>query len=282
VKTLRQIYTDFPDELHPLYSATEAKELCFLILEEILGKTRVNILLDFELELDPKNQIRLEQIIQQLKSGKPIQYIFQHASFMELSFNVKENVLIPRQETEELVRWVIEKELTGKILDIGTGSGCIAISVAKAMPEAEVWALDVSEAALRVAQENAGRLECNVKFVQADILEDNFRQDVPEFDILVSNPPYVLDSERNVMSEIVFDHEPSRALFVPDSDPLVFYRAILKFSEKHLIQQGRVYFEINEKTGEEMIKLLQAFGYTQIALRKDIFEKDRFIRGVKM
>ncbi len=281
MKTLRQIYTEFPDELHPLYSASEAKELFFLILEELLDKTRVKILLDFELELNPENQISLDQILQQLKSGKPFQYILQHAMFMELSFHVDENVLIPRQETEELVRWILEKESTGKILDIGTGSGCIAISLAKALPEAELWALDISESALLVAQENARVSESRVQFVKLDILEKLLHPELPEFDVLVSNPPYVLDSERNMMSEIVYDQEPSTALFVSDSDPLIFYRAILEFAEKHLVEQGRVYFEINEQMGAEIRELLEYYSFQEIEIKQDIFGKDRMVRALK-
>jgi len=234
-------------------------------------------------------------ILEQLKKEIPVQYLLGKTSFYGLEFEVNSTVLIPRPETEELVEWIIQNQKSSfdsaqddsgkiKILDIGTGSGCIAISLAKNIPNAQVFAIDVSEKALATAQKNAEINEVNVTFISKNILEvvtlsavEGLEQ---QFDIIVSNPPYVRELEKLEVKKNVLDNEPHLALFVEDNDALIFYRKIAELAQKNLSPNGQLFFEINQYLGKEMVELLEKMDFKNIELRKDIFGNDRMIRGV--
>jgi release factor glutamine methyltransferase len=223
-------------------------------------------------------------ILEQLKLEIPIQYLLGKTSFYGLDFEVNENVLIPRPETEELVDWILERQQpTGngrnlKILDIGTGSGCIAISLAKNLPNAQVFAIDVSEKALATAKKNAESNAVKVTFISRNILDaEDLEQ---EFDIIVSNPPYVRNLEKEEIKKNVLEHEPHLALFVEDNDALIFYRKIAELAQKNLSNSGELYFEINQYLGKEMVDLLEGMNFKNIELRKDIYGNDRMTLAV--
>ncbi len=225
--------------------------------------------------------------MEELKTGKPLQYVLGETEFYGLRFKVNPSVLIPRPETEELVEWIIsdlpkpKTSIEGlKIIDIGTGSGCIPISLKKNLPEAQLFALDISPEALDVSIQNAALNQTTVNFIQADILNLLNKQLIAEkFGIIVSNPPYVTDAEKEQMLPNVLQHEPHLALFVPDNDPLIFYKAIADFAIKHLDTTGSLYLEINENLGEETVQLLKQMGFKKIVLRQDLSGKDRMIRS---
>ena len=225
--------------------------------------------------------------LSQLKQQVPVQYIMGETEFFGLTFKVDKHTLIPRPETEELVRWVIddfkssEKKL--RILDVGTGSGCIAISLASAFKNGQISALDLSPEALKIARMNAAINSFDVQFIEADILSDTPHSlfEKESFDIIVSNPPYVRHLEKKDMSSNVLDHEPKTALFVEDDNPLKFYRAINQFGRSHLKPKATIYFEINQYLGEEMRELMQSLGFQDIELRKDMFGNDRMLKAIK-
>jgi release factor glutamine methyltransferase len=224
-------------------------------------------------------------ILTKLQQEIPIQYILGKTHFYGLDFEVDENVLIPRQETEELVEWIItnqqiNKSINQQILDIGTGSGCIAISLAKNLTSAKVYAIDVSEKALNVAQKNADLNQVEVTFINQNILETEDLQ--ASFDIIVSNPPYVRNLEKAEIKKNVLANEPHLALFVDDHDALIFYRKIAELAQKNLKENGQLYFEINQYLGKEMVDLLQKMGFVEVALRKDIYGNDRMIMAMKL
>lgn len=225
----------------------------------------------------------LFEALSSLKLNKPIQHIIGTAHFMDLDFDVNEHVLIPRPETEELVRWILEdfenNEESLRILDMGTGSGCIPISLGKNLKNANIHALDISLEALKVAKKNAELHQVEVQFIEADMLV-NPNIDL-EFDLIVSNPPYVRDLEKKEMHGNVLNHEPHLALFVSDDDPLIFYRNIVLFCERHLKMSGCLYLEINQYLGKEMVALLQEHNFSEIELRKDMFGNDRMVKAVK-
>jgi release factor glutamine methyltransferase len=286
--------TKFIEILTPIHGVDEAESFFYLILDEKHQMKRIDLALDVHFEFSDEAIIIWEELLNQLKKENPIQYLLGNTEFFGLPFIVNENVLIPRPETEELVDWIIEGEkrierLKGekkegqriiKILDIGTGSGCIGISLAKNLPTADVFALDVSPDALKVAKLNAERNGVSVTFLEKDILqtEDLLEQ----FDLIVSNPPYVRNLEKHEIRNNVLDHEPHIALFVDDIDALLFYRKIALLATKNLINGGQLFFEINQYLGNEMIELLTDLSFSDIELRKDIYGNDRMIRAVWM
>ncbi|RTY88571.1 peptide chain release factor N(5)-glutamine methyltransferase [Flavobacterium sp. GT3R68] len=278
-RSIKDYRTYFIDELTPFYDAGESESFFYLILEDRHQLKRIDLALSPQLTLS-ENEIQVwNSILEQLKKEIPIQYILGTTSFYGLDFEVNENVLIPRPETEELAEWIISKtkNISGtiKILDIGTGSGCIAISLAKNIPNAEVFAIDVSEKALATAEKNAQRNEVKVTFIQMDILAtENLNQ---QFDIIVSNPPYVRNLEKEEIKKNVLDNEPHLALFVEDNDALLFYRKISDLAKKNLLDNGQLYFEINQYLGKEMMDLLQNLNFKNMELRKDIYGNDRMI-----
>lgn len=278
----------FNEELALLYPATEIDTFFKWSTEHLLDYKSADFVTRSEEALSESMLLKFIKIVKQLKEQKPIQYILGETYFYGLKFNVDADVLIPRPETEELVDW-IKKDLVKNtivregfglnILDIGTGSGCIAITLKSLFPQAHVCAVDTSRAALNKAQKNAELNKVNIEFVCADITHDY--SSGLNYHIIVSNPPYVLKSESKQMNKNVLDFEPHLALFVPDNDPLLFYRAILKFAQRNLTDEGTVYFEINEQYGTEMIQLFEQFNYRQIELREDLNGKARMIKGIK-
>lgn len=274
-KTKRQ----FTEVLADQFPQREAEQLMRILLEDLFGLDLTRQLMEPKLRIDEPQYARLEHAVQQLLEGVPVQYVTGKAWFDGLVFHVDESVLIPRPETEELVqkiaeKWPIDQPL--RIWDIGTGSGCIAIALAKRFPHAEVVAFDVSEAALETARQNASLNEVRVKLVCDDVLHPQSDLWKHPVDLVVSNPPYIRESEKVAMERNVLEHEPSQALFVPDDDPLLFYRQILGLAQQQLTPNGSVWFEINEALGEEMIQLCHEMVFEGEILL-DFWEKQRFL-----
>lgn len=267
-------------ELEALYDGEEAKALFNLAAEHVLTLSPTSLRMARDTDITFINEQKLLSILSDLQIGKPIQYILGEAHFYGLVFKVNEHVLIPRPETEELVDWIISdsnlqfavREI--KILDIGTGSGCIPVTLKKHLPQAEVSTIDVSEEAIAVAKQNAAQTGVEVNFIEADIL--TFKSEL-KFDVIVSNPPYIRDLEKAEMHENVLANEPHLALFVSDEDPLIFYKAIAGFAQTNLNPGGKLYFEINEYLGKETIEMLTNKGFIKIELRKDMQGKDRML-----
>jgi release factor glutamine methyltransferase len=278
-------------ELDGIYGKEEVANFFYLMLEKYLKLERFALVMKPNLAISKEEEQPFFTGLAQLKLERPIQYILGETSFMDLTFKVNESVLIPRPETEELVRWIVDTEGTRsviptspnkknlRILDIGTGSGCIAISLAKAIPNAKVTALDVSEEALEVAKTNAELNGVAIEFIHRDILNLNLNL---QFDVIVSNPPYVRELEKEEIQNNVKNHEPSLALFVPDDNALLFYKAIAKFSKKNLSKDGRVYLEINQYLGEETKELFESENFKEVILKKDIFGNNRMLKCIKI
>ena len=278
-------------ELRGFYPEEELRELAYWILEETTGMTRTQILTDCK---DTQNISNMEIILQKLRAHEPIQYIFGHTEWMGLDLRVTPATLIPRPETAELAEWILQvgdRDKPLRVLDIGTGSGCIAIALKKAAPHWQVTGLDISEEALAVAKENATRNKVEVNWLQADILSPIAHCPLPIADIIVSNPPYICNSEKKDMDARVLDYEPHSALFVPDTDPLLFYRQIaslaLQFStgvaelQRSDLQAQPIYlfFEINEAYGNEVCAMMEQMGYTDIQQKNDMYGKPRMVFG---
>ncbi|MDD5150022.1 MAG: peptide chain release factor N(5)-glutamine methyltransferase [Flavobacterium sp.] len=280
---IKNYRTQFIQELSPIYDVDEAESFFYLILEKKQQLKRIDLALNPDLTFSDEEIVVWNSILEQLQQEIPIQYLLGKTSFYGLNFEVNADVLIPRPETEELVEWIIrdcfvprnDKKL--KILDIGTGSGCIAISLAKNISNAEVFAIDVSGKALAKAKKNAEINEVNVTFLLKNILETEDLEQ--QFDIIVSNPPYVRELEKQEIKKNVLNNEPHLALFVENNDALLFYRKIAELAQKNLSQNGQLFFEINQYLGKEMIELLEKMGFKNIELRKDIYGNDRMIRG---
>lgn len=266
-------------ELEGIYDKGEIESLVFLIFEKLKGYSRTRLLLANEEQLGEDDRHEIGEILARLKNHEPIQYILGVTEFYSLPFYSVPGVLIPRPETEELVQWIIQenKHLKPTILDIGTGTGCIAISLQRNIPESTVLACDISPVCMETAQRNVNLNASEVSVFEFDILKDTPEFDFPELDIIVSNPPYIRETEKSAMQKNVLEHEPELALFVPDEKPLVFYERITEFSKIHLKKHGRLYFEINEAFGPECCDMLQEKGFSEIVLKKDIHGKDRMI-----
>lgn len=282
---IKEYRNQFIQALTSMYGEGEAESFFYLILEEKEQLKRIDLALHPDLEISEEEIVVWNSILEQLKLEIPIQYLLGKTSFYGLDFEVNANVLIPRPETEELVDWIVSNVLKNgrsksiKILDIGTGSGCIAVSLAKNLPNAEVFAIDVSEKALATAKKNAERNEVEVTFMEQNILQTlDLNQ---EFDIIVSNPPYVRNLEKQEIKKNVLDNEPHLALFVEDNDALIFYRKIAELAQKNLSNSGQLYFEINQYLGKEMIGLLEEMDFKDIELRKDIYGNDRMMLGIR-
>lgn len=275
---LREYRTYFIEKLTPLYDSMEAESFFAITLEELKGWRRSDLAMNPDAELSSEEIEKWNTVVTQLETQKPIQYIFGKAHFYGLEFEVNENTLIPRPETEELVAWIIgDSQYKGQInlLDIGTGSGCIAVSLAKNLPDASVSAIDVSEGALATAKRNAEHNDTNVNFILQDILA---AETLPQtYDVIVSNPPYVRNLEKEEIKENVLQYEPHLALFVDDNDALIFYRKIALLAKGQLSENGRLYFEINQYLGPETLQMLEDFGFTNVVLKKDIYGNDRMV-----
>lgn len=281
VKTLKN---HFLKELSSLYPSEEIQSFFSILSEKYLGMTRLELAINSERILSEDVSEKYMEAILRLKKFEPIQYIIGETEFFGLRFEVNNHTLIPRPETEELVDWILTESSTQHpqprtLLDIGTGSGCIAISLAKNLPGSMVSAIDVSEEALHTAKQNALLNEVQINFEQQDILKT--AKLFEAYDLIVSNPPYVRNSEKNKMQPNVLEFEPDSALFVSDEDPLLFYRKIAQLAQRHLTANGSLYFEINEYLTEDMIYLLKNIGFKSVLVKKDFFGKDRMIKCTK-
>jgi len=278
--TIKKAIFHIKTELKNLYPENEVISFAYIILEELLNLSKTMIISNMNKEISDDTLKNTDHIISQLKKYKPIQYIFGKTIFYDLPFYLTENILIPRLETEELVDWIIREnpKFVEKILDIGTGSGCIAISLAKNLPGATVFASDISSDALSITRKNSKLNNVSLQILALDILDKNLSLN-EKFDIIASNPPYVTEKEKSLMHPNVLNYEPELALFVSDENPLLFYQSIISFSLKHLNPGGKIYFEINENYGKEMALLLEELNFQNICLKKDINGKDRMIRA---
>ena len=286
---IKEYKTTFFQELSPLYDEKEIESFFYIILESFHNKKRIDLALNPEMEMDALQLLRWESTLAELKKEKPIQYILGETEFYGLPFLVNKNTLIPRPETEELVELILNNIQHSssiiQLLDIGTGSGCIAISLAKNLPNAQVSAIDVSEKALATAQKNAEINKVNVNFIQADILKVDDLKNLPtsnfqlptKYDVIVSNPPYVRNLEKAEIKPNVLEYEPHLALFVNDNDALLFYRKIAELAKKNLKENGKLYFEINQYLGKETVELLENLGFKNVILKKDIYGNYRMI-----
>ncbi|MBI2282097.1 MAG: peptide chain release factor N(5)-glutamine methyltransferase [Bacteroidetes bacterium] len=283
--TLIQAQTDTLVKLALLYDDREAANICDWVLEQVTGQKRIDRLINKQATLPEEQVTRLQQIIAELQTHRPVQYVLGEAWFAGMRFFVDESVLIPRPETEELVEWIVteygrqdKEQRTRSILDIGSGSGCIPIALKKKLQHHQVSSIDISEAALSVARKNAATLTADIHFQQLNFLEERNWPALPVFDVIVSNPPYVKQSEQSAMAKHVLDFEPSVALFVQDEDALIFYRKIAAFGKTHLGKGGAIFLEINEALGKVTVSLYEQEGYTT-ELRKDLQGKDRMIKA---
>ena len=278
---LLQFKNHFFSELSNIYPTTEIQSFFKLLIEFKLGLNRIETALQPAFEINTENEVYLQSALQELKNHIPIQYIIGKTEFYGLTFRVTNDVLIPRPETEELVNWIVQENDQSKklkILDIGTGSGCIAISLAKLLPNSEVTAIDISSEALKIAKENALLNNVTIHFLEKNILETT---ELPHnFDIIVSNPPYVRELEKEQMHPNVLRNEPHLALFVKDNNPLLFYDKIADLAKSNLTTNGTLYFEINQYLGSEMKELLQHKGFTTVELRKDLYDVDRMLKAI--
>jgi release factor glutamine methyltransferase len=276
---MRRLFDHIREKLSVRYEPSECESISFLIFEHILGYSRLQVHLKKDETIPDAKVTEIEEILNRLIEGEPIQHILGKADFYGLTFYVNPHVLIPRQETEELVDWIInENKLAApEILDIGTGSGCIPVSLAKNIPDAEVSAYDISAEAISIANQNAKNNAVSIRTRQVDILQWEAVSIDKTFDIIVSNPPYVKEEEKKLMQEHVVSHEPHLALFVSNDDPLIFYRRIAEFAQQHLSPEGTLYFEINEALGNETASMLKGKGFPKVTIKKDINGKDRMI-----
>ena len=280
--TIQEASRHIINQLKTIYEDSEAENISGWVIEYITDIRRTDRIINKEKSISPGQELQLNQYMHRLLQHEPVQYVLNEAWFCGLKFYVDKNVLIPRPETEELVEWIISDckfpidELS--ILDIGSGSGCIPIALKKRLEKADVWSCDISQEALKVANQNATALGVNVKFEELDFLNEEHRENLPSFDIIVSNPPYIPEKDKENMRPNVIDHEPNTALFVPDNDAMIFYKAIADFGKKHLIKNGIMYMEINESFGNETSVLFQSKGYRTV-LKKDMQGKERMIKA---
>ncbi len=287
MKTIKDVFAVFKQTLGDIYDANETEALTLMVVNEISDLSKGQIKAFPEEEITVEQAESLNTILTRLQTGEPVQYILGHTEFYGLPFKVNPSVLIPRPETEELVEWVLTSVgsyqlALSNILDIGTGSGCIAISLKKNLPNALVSAIDISTGALETAKQNADLNEVKVDFIEDDILNSKLDLEHPKFNIIISNPPYVTLYDKTQMHTNVTDFEPHSALFVPEDDPLIFYKAIADLALNSLIAGGLLFLEINESLGNETVGLLQAKGFRDIELRKDMSGRDRMVRGTRI
>ncbi len=277
--TISEASKKLNESLLRLHEKREAGKISDMIIENLTGLSKTERLIHKEKELTKQQHQQLQDFTQQLLRHKPVQYVLHEAWFFGLKFYVDQNVLIPRPETEELVELILKQPDLNhpKILDVGCGSGCIAITLKKKLPAATIFGLDISAEALNISKKNASLNQVSIEFIKADIL--NLNKDIvfPDFDIIVSNPPYIRKSEASLMNLNVLNFEPHQALFVPDNNPLIFYKAIAAFSLKHLKKDGKLFFEINESLSNEIVSLLQSKGFSDIESKKDLYGKERIV-----
>lgn len=283
MKNFKDLANQYQDALSTLYPPAEIKQLFLMTYAFVTNQNSVHYTLNSTQEISDTCAQKFIQVLDELKTGRPIQHILQTADFYGMRLSVNEHTLIPRPETEELVAWIIQEHQNSEslsILDIGTGSGCIALALQKHLPHAIIDAIDVQNEALTIARGNAAKLQLPVNFIAADILEwDSFMQPQQQYDIIVSNPPYITPAEQNDMHQNVLLYEPHSALFVEEQAPLLFYDVISEIGKKHLSPSGSLYFEINQYLAAETCDLLSKKGYTAITLRKDLNQAERMIKA---
>jgi len=280
---LKALRSDYIKMLSEKYGTDESKHLLDILIEFFFGYTKVRMALDPDIRLSESEILKLHTAVKELLTNKPVQYITGNSRFMDLNLSVNESVLIPRPETEELVNLIIQNEKTESldVIDIGTGSGCIALALQKHLSGPKITAIDISKEALALAKSNSTKNELEINFRQVDILKRDALKSLQMFDIVVSNPPYVTESDKMHMQKNVLDHEPHSALFVRDKDALQFYKAILEFCLTHLRDGGRIYLEINELQGDNVLQLFNDYGFQEGKLHSDIHGKDRFATAIK-
>lgn len=274
---------DIKNELSDIYPDGEINSLTWLLFEHFEGLTRVNLHMKYPDDVSENTVKSIEKAVQSIKNNHPIQYVLGRTTFFDLTLEVETGVLIPRPETEELVNWIIddlkeEKQL--KILDIGTGSGCIAIVLYKYLNCHKAVGADVSKEALNIARKNNKLNKTKVRFKKWDILEKKYKVHKRKWDLIVSNPPYVMEKEKTEMHSNVLDYEPHLALFVDDENPLIFYKAIGAYAKRNLNKNGTVYVEINEAFGTETLNIFVGLGFSEVVLKKDLFDKERMIKAI--
>ncbi len=284
MKNSKVLFLDLVSRIKIDESLQEIQSIVYILLETLLNVSRADILTQKEIVVGQSEQKKIDQIIDRINKQEPLQYILGETEFYGRKFTVNPAVLIPRPETEELVRYVISYRNSinhngaFRILDVGTGSGCIAATLALEIPESEVFATDVSQAALDVARENAQLLNATVSYVQSDVLQD----EIPfnQLNLIISNPPYIAQSEKGTMRTNVVAFEPHLALFVSDDDALQFYRSIAEKSRHKLRQNGLLVVEINERFGKEVTTLFEKYGFTDVQVIQDLFGKERIVKGI--
>lgn len=282
ILTIQTAFTYITAAISELYDEREAANIAHIIMEYLTGMSKLDRIVHKTKILSPDQNQRLKVAIEALQRHEPVQYITGSSWFYGMELLVNKNVLIPRPETEELVEWMVQDAAHRHrlhLLDIGTGSGCIPLALKKSLPDALVSAVDVSEGALEVARSNASRQKLEVDFLLMDALDPAQVATLPEFDMIVSNPPYITQSEQKSMQELVWGFEPSMALFVPDNDALLFYRHISMMAKNKLLPGGALYFEINEALGKEVVALMKELGFKDVVLKQDMFGKDRMAKG---
>lgn len=281
--TIEEARKDVTNQIMSVYDKSEADNITEIVMEHITRWSRPERILNKDIPISVPQQNTLSQIIQRLLIHEPIQYIINEVCFAGMIFYVDRNVLIPRPETEELIEWVVadnkSAESGKKIIDIGSGSGCIAITLKNKLPGFEMWSCDISNEALNVARMNADALNATVDFVSLNFLDKEQRRQLPNVDIIVSNPPYIPESGRKEMKKNVLEFEPANALFVSDDDPLIFYKAIADFASTNLAPNGSIYVEIHESLGEKVQSLFNSRGFASVELRKDLQGKERMIKA---
>ena len=280
-----------------MYDEREATSIASMVMENVTGLTRIDRLTKKDEPLVVQQLHHLTEVVQRLGQHEPIQYVLGECFFHGLKLYVNNHVLIPRPETEELVEWIINDVKTSgknvfqrkegeadettqlKLLDVGTGSGCIALALKKAMPKAEVWGCDVSDEALNVARRNGAQLDIRVDFQGINFLDELQQRSLPTVDIIVSNPPYVPEKDKATIRPNVLAHEPHTALFVPDDDALIFYKTLALFGHKRLYENGCIYIEISENAAKETVRIFKEAGYNNVEIKKDMQGKDRMIKA---
>ncbi|MDB5247266.1 MAG: peptide chain release factor N(5)-glutamine methyltransferase [Segetibacter sp.] len=282
--TIHLAYQQLLAQLYQVYENREAANIADMVIEHVTGQRKIDRIVYKDLPVNKEQQSQLEKMLAGLVNHRPVQYVLGEAWFMDMRLTVNESVLIPRPETEELVEWIVEdikrsgnKEVS--LIDIGTGSGCIPIAVRKKIPEVAVSAIDVSDDALQVAKLNSIGQKVLVDFLHLDFLNEEEWNQLGKYNIIVSNPPYITRSEEATMRDNVLKYEPHIALFVPDEDPLLFYKAIAKFSRSHLKPGGSVYVEINEALGKQVVDVFETSGPGNAVFKKDMQGKDRMVKG---
>lgn len=283
--TIQSAFAGLAAAIRPIYDDREAANVAHLVMEHITGLGKLDRVVHKDADLSPAQETLYQQATAALLEHRPVQHITGKSWFYGLELQVSDQVLIPRPETEELVEWILLDHPSRpalRLLDVGTGSGSIPIALKKQWPGADIWAMDVSASALALATRNAGIQHTPIRFLHQDVLSPDAFNVLPSLNIIVSNPPYIPEKEKAGMQAQVERFEPSIALFVPDQDPLLFYRAIAALAKEKLEPQGRLYFEIHESYGREVVDMLQQKGFADIQLKQDVFGKDRMVRAVKI